>query len=157
MVLQVTVAELMQPSNAPRNAHKIHCPRAGCRCLMLRPGVAELVTLTADQAPPTLPAIPTHLLSGCNLTQMATEPPAPSSTPVSASSVPTSALFWRVAQLFDFENSGFLNTDPRTGIKFLSCADCDLAPLGFHNTKDPSPETKAYYLAVDRVRYAPGS
>ncbi|KAJ1972339.1 hypothetical protein H4R35_004733 [Dimargaris xerosporica] len=146
MALQVTVAELTQPSNAQRNAHNIYCPRAGCRCLMLRQGAAELVTLTGDQAPPTLPEIPARLLSGCNLIHAAP-----------ASSVPEPAMFWRVAQLFDFENSGFLNTDPTTGIKFLSCADCDLAPLGFHNTKDPAHEAKAYYLAVDRVRYAPGS
>ena len=39
--------------------------------------------------------------------------------------------FFRVEDMFDFDNLGFTNTVGNR--KFLSCADCDLGPLGYHD------------------------
>ena len=39
--------------------------------------------------------------------------------------------FFRVEDMFMFDNLGFTNTVNTT--KFLSCADCDLGPIGFHD------------------------
>jgi len=55
--------------------------------------------------------------------------------------------FFRVEDMFDFDNLGFTNTVDTT--KFLSCADCDVGPLGYHNLT-----TKISYVALARVAYA---
>ena len=39
--------------------------------------------------------------------------------------------FFRVEDMFDFDNLGFTNTVGN--MKYLSCADCDLGPLGYHD------------------------
>ena len=39
--------------------------------------------------------------------------------------------FYRVGDMFDFDNLGFTNTVG--GIKYLSCADCDVGPIGYHD------------------------
>jgi len=55
--------------------------------------------------------------------------------------------FYRVEDMFDFDNIGFTNTVENK--KFLSCADCDVGPLGYHDL-----ETKKSFLALSRVAYA---
>ncbi|KAG0288383.1 hypothetical protein BGZ98_004280, partial [Dissophora globulifera] len=57
--------------------------------------------------------------------------------------------FWRVADMMAFENIGFSRKLPN-GIQFLSCADCDIGPLGYYETTRPDKE---YLIAVNRVRY----
>jgi len=52
--------------------------------------------------------------------------------------------FYRVEDMFDFDNVGFTNTVDTT--KFLSCADCDVGPLGYHNLS-----TKKSFVALSRV------
>jgi len=54
--------------------------------------------------------------------------------------------FLRIEDMFDFDNIGFTNTVDST--KFLSCADCDVGPLGFHDLK-----TKKSFLALTRVAF----
>jgi len=54
--------------------------------------------------------------------------------------------FFKVADMFDFDNIGFTNTVGMT--KFLSCADCDVGPLGYHDLT-----TKISYLSLARVAY----
>ena len=39
--------------------------------------------------------------------------------------------FYRVGDMFDFDNLGFTNTVGT--IKYLSCADCDVGPIGYHD------------------------
>ena len=39
--------------------------------------------------------------------------------------------FYRVGDMFDFDNLGFTNTV--NTIKYLSCADCDVGPIGYHD------------------------
>jgi guanine nucleotide exchange factor len=46
-----------------------------------------------------------------------------------------------------FENIGFSNTVD--GIAYLSCADCDLGPLGYH---DRAKLPQLYHIAIDRVK-----
>lgn len=50
--------------------------------------------------------------------------------------------------MMDFENIGFSHTLNDT--KYLSCADCDLAPLGYH----PLGQSPEYLIAARRVAYA---
>lgn len=55
--------------------------------------------------------------------------------------------FWVVDDMFTFENVGFSNTVD--GIKYLICADCEIGPVGFHDTNDK----KAFFIAHDRIKY----
>ena len=55
--------------------------------------------------------------------------------------------FWLLASLMSFENIGV--TKVVDNIKFLSCADCEVGPLGWHDIGD---NTK-FYIAAERVRY----
>lgn len=55
------------------------------------------------------------------------------------------ACFWQVDDMYQFENVGFCN--PVGTIKFLVCADCEIGPIGFHDTRDPS----AFYVALERA------
>ena len=41
--------------------------------------------------------------------------------------------FYRVEDMFDFDNLGFTNTVGT--IKYLSCADCDVGPIGYHDLR----------------------
>ena len=53
---------------------------------------------------------------------------------------------WLVGDMFTFENVGFSNTVGTT--KFLICAECEVGPIGWHDTND----AKAFYVALDRVK-----
>ena len=46
--------------------------------------------------------------------------------------------------MLKFDNLGFTNTVGMT--KYLSCADCDLGPIGYHDLN-----TKFSYVALSRV------
>ena len=54
--------------------------------------------------------------------------------------------FWLVDDMFTFENVGFSNTVEN--IKYLICADCEIGPIGFHDTRNP----KAFYVSHSRVK-----
>lgn len=53
--------------------------------------------------------------------------------------------FWKIGDMFTFENVGVCNTV--NNIKYLTCADCEIGPIGWHDINDKS----AYYIALDRV------
>ena len=55
--------------------------------------------------------------------------------------------YWVVDDMFTFENLGFSNTVG--GIKYLICADCEVGPIGWHDTTDKT----AYYISTTRVKY----
>lgn len=55
--------------------------------------------------------------------------------------------FWSVNDMFTFENVGFCNTV--NNIKYLSCADCEIGPIGAHFIDQP---IKIYYVAPERVQ-----
>ncbi|XP_023330554.1 guanine nucleotide exchange factor MSS4 homolog [Eurytemora carolleeae] len=54
--------------------------------------------------------------------------------------------FFRVEDMFDFDNLGFTNTIDN--LKFLSCADCNLGPIGYHDLN-----TKLSFIALSRVQF----
>lgn len=54
--------------------------------------------------------------------------------------------YWVINDMYQFENIGYSNTV--NGKKYLTCADCELGPLGWFDQ-----ETKVSYLAVYRVKY----
>ncbi|KAI7872091.1 Mss4 protein-domain-containing protein [Spinellus fusiger] len=56
--------------------------------------------------------------------------------------------FWRLGDMMEFENIGFSKTVG--SIKYLSCADCDIGPLGYHDKNEPIQE---YLVSVRRARY----
>lgn len=50
--------------------------------------------------------------------------------------------------MMDFDNVGFSKTIGT--VKYLSCADCDLGPIGYHDTADTQKE---YLVSIRRARY----
>lgn len=54
---------------------------------------------------------------------------------------------WVVNDMFMFENVGFSNTVGT--IKYLICADCEIGPIGFHDTQTKNE----FYIAFDRVKH----
>ncbi|XP_059471363.1 guanine nucleotide exchange factor MSS4 [Neocloeon triangulifer] len=54
--------------------------------------------------------------------------------------------FWMVPDMFQFENVGFSNTVGN--VKFLTCADCEIGPIGWHDL-----DSKNSYVALNRVNY----
>ena len=56
----------------------------------------------------------------------------------------TLTRFFEVGDMFQFDNLGFTKTVGNT--KYLSCADCDLGPIGYHDIG-----TRISYVSVDRV------
>jgi len=52
--------------------------------------------------------------------------------------------FWRVDDIFTFENCGFSNTVGNC--KYLICADCEMGPVGFQDLT-----SKLCYVALERV------
>lgn len=55
--------------------------------------------------------------------------------------------FWLVDNMFAFENVGFSNTVGTT--KYLICADCEIGPIGWHDTNNKTE----FFIALDRVRH----
>ncbi|XP_048779986.1 guanine nucleotide exchange factor MSS4-like [Ostrea edulis] len=56
--------------------------------------------------------------------------------------------YWKVNDMFEFENVGFTNTVET--IKYLICADCEIGPIGWHDVNDK----KAFYVALERVKHS---
>lgn len=56
-------------------------------------------------------------------------------------------LFWRVNDMFAFQNVGFSNTVGNN--KYLTCADCEAGPIGYYDI-----ESKKSYVALSRVVHA---
>ncbi|XP_064598828.1 guanine nucleotide exchange factor MSS4-like [Liolophura sinensis] len=55
--------------------------------------------------------------------------------------------YWVVDDMFTFENVGFSNTVGM--IKYLTCADCEIGPVGWHDLNNK----KAYYISLTRVQH----
>ncbi|XP_004927541.1 guanine nucleotide exchange factor MSS4 homolog [Bombyx mori] len=52
--------------------------------------------------------------------------------------------FYHVENMYTFENIGFTHTVDNH--KYLSCADCDAGPVGYHDTN-----TRHSYVAISRI------
>ena len=73
-------------------------------------------------------------------------------TKYSIGSVPsgdTPTQFWLVSDMFHFDNVGFSNT-VNGREKYLICADCEVGPIGWHDTQN----RQEYFVAAERVQYA---
>ncbi|KAK7052324.1 acyl-CoA N-acyltransferase [Favolaschia claudopus] len=126
-ITEVTSTE----SDAVVNKFDLLCPRSACGSIILKSGVAkfveaESVRLEPADLPsnPLLPALP--------------QPPA-------------RAQWWLVTpSAMEFENIGFSRPVESLGekMKLLSCAECDLGPLGW--CKEGGTE---FWLACSRVGY----
>ncbi|XP_041376348.1 guanine nucleotide exchange factor MSS4-like [Gigantopelta aegis] len=55
--------------------------------------------------------------------------------------------YWMVEDMFTFDNVGFTNSVGT--IKYLICADCEIGPIGWHD----STNKKRFYIALDRVKH----
>ena len=55
--------------------------------------------------------------------------------------------FWVVNDMYSFDNVGFSKTVGT--VKYLTCADCEIGPIGFHDTEVKDE----FYIAVDRVQH----
>lgn len=69
-------------------------------------------------------------------------------------SSPSATGFVAVRDPFDFDNVGFTKSlaagdAARHGLRYLSCAECDLAPLGVQDTRTAG---NPILLARDRVK-----
>lgn len=54
--------------------------------------------------------------------------------------------FWKVKDMFTFENIGFSNTVETA--KYLICADCEMGPVGYFDIR-----SKECYVALKRVKH----
>lgn len=54
--------------------------------------------------------------------------------------------FWAVPDMMQFENVGFTNSVDN--IKYLTCADCELGPIGYQDS-----DTKINYVSIDRIKH----
>ncbi|KAF9901500.1 hypothetical protein EC991_006075 [Linnemannia zychae] len=142
-------------SGQQTNAFDIYCPVDACRCKLLLAKAATLVQ--REKSKLMLPQLPLAGVSvstiddtpesdNNNTTILATEETAPVTT--GAGELQS---FWKVTDMMAFENIGFSKMLPN-GTQFLSCADCDTGPLGYHESKVPRTE-KEYLIAINRVRY----
>ncbi|KAG8911831.1 hypothetical protein FRC00_005765 [Tulasnella sp. 408] len=119
-------------SGGQSNKYKLVCPREGCRSVILLPGVAKLVEAAAVELDSPKDPPPPNVLA-----------PLPSP--------PETMEWWLVTpNPMRFENIGFSKTVHTPGgiLKMLSCADCDLGPLGYSEVR-----TTEFWVACSRVAY----
>ena len=62
-------------------------------------------------------------------------------------SVPGEVLhdLWMVRDMYTFENVGFSHAVGK--LKYLTCADCEVGPIGYHDTEKPDE----FFVAWSRV------
>ncbi|KAI7881439.1 Mss4-like protein [Lichtheimia hyalospora FSU 10163] len=121
--------EIVDP-NTNKNVAHILCPINTCRCVIIRKGAATLVERVDNKL-----ALPEHVLQGS--TEQLDDENAEGRT-----------YFWHLGNMMDFENVGFSKTVDTT--KYLSCADCDAGPIGYHDTQS---DPKEFLVNVRRARY----
>ncbi|KAI8089421.1 Mss4-like protein [Halteromyces radiatus] len=112
-----------------KNKADLLCPKEGCQCVILRKNTAVLV-----QRDGTKLSLPENCL--------------PSDASVNQEKDKEETRFWLLGDMMDFDNVGFSKTIGT--VKYLSCADCDLGPIGYHDT---SASPKEYLVSIQRARY----
>ncbi|KAJ2545607.1 hypothetical protein IWW35_005273 [Coemansia sp. RSA 1878] len=113
------------------NTLTVKCPRLGCPSTLLRPHAAQLVLRPLIM----LPEFGQTFERGPSMEAPETKN--------------KEEWFWRVAQVMDFENIGVSHT-ATDGSKYLSCADCDIAPLGIQTAGD----SVELLIANSRISYS---
>ncbi|GAA5962874.1 hypothetical protein JCM3765_005900 [Sporobolomyces pararoseus] len=112
-----------------KNKFDLYCPRAECRCLLVKSGTAKWVVKGSHENDFELPPLPHRI-----------DAPPPAASTSSASHLG----YWTLSSPLAFENIGFTrslppsassSSQPQAQIKYLTCADCDFGPLGWHDTE----------------------
>ncbi|ORY98636.1 Mss4-like protein [Syncephalastrum racemosum] len=114
-----------------KNAADLLCPVEGCNCVIMKKDAATLV-----ERPDNKLALPASVL--------------PASQELQDLQIDDGmeTHFWRLTNMMDFENIGFSKTVD--SVKYLSCAECDVGPVGYHDTQS---DPKEYLISVKRARY----
>ncbi|KAL0073886.1 Mss4-like protein [Phycomyces blakesleeanus] len=133
MTQPVTFKSIVDPLttiiSAEKNAADLLCPKESCNCIIMRKNTAILVERDGEKL-----SFPEQNL-GLDIAQ-------------GTETRPEETHFWKLKDMMDFENIGFSKTVGT--IKYLSCADCDIGPLGYHDT---AVEPKEYLVSIRRARY----
>ncbi|KAF0377027.1 Mss4-like protein [Gigaspora margarita] len=128
-----------------QNAHDIYCPQLSCGCLLLRTSFGTLVERPKDKTA----SPPNDEKSDPNGTTNSKENINWNNTNGESTSQ-SNVEYWQLTDMMAFENIGFSKTIEETGLKYICCADCNVGPLGYHDTK---AQEKEYLIAVNRVSY----
>ncbi|KAI1301144.1 hypothetical protein EDD11_005792 [Mortierella claussenii] len=141
------------------NKFDIYCPQETCRCKLLLASAAALVQREKNKL--VLPKLPLASATVSTIDEDATgseQKESSSSQPTEQEKETKIAIaseelqsFWRVTDVMAFENIGVSKLLPNN-IQFLSCADCDTGPLGYHDKS--AGANKEYLIALNRVRYS---
>ncbi|KAJ2054960.1 hypothetical protein GGI03_006445, partial [Coemansia sp. RSA 2337] len=123
------------------NPLAVKCPTDRCKCVVLQSKTATLVQRKPRKK---LPEIASDLFKSPDIPEVVKRM---MSTPKSDEK-PKDDYYWMVTDIMAFDNVGVSRIVD--GIKYLSCADCDLAPIGYHDTAITSADDKMEYLiAID--------
>ncbi|KAI9218060.1 Mss4-like protein [Blastocladiella britannica] len=135
-----TLASGPTPKDGMPTCLRVYCPNARCKCLILRQGDGTFVS--KRDVPFDIPALPAGTVPTATVDNDRNVDALPSDE--------ADALYIEVRDMMHFENIGFSKT-VADGLKFLSCADCDLGPLGFQQI---GPNVYGgCFVKADRVRY----
>lgn len=141
-----------------KNQFALYCPRGACKCLLLRANSAVQVERT-KQPVSCLPHLPLldhahadHHVHEQFLDPIAKPTPCPPDFPPPDDPSTSDIPYWSVQppSAMTFENIGFSKS--LGSIKFLTCADCDCGPLGWHDTQgaDLARDVESSINAVNR-------
>ncbi|KAJ2508625.1 hypothetical protein IWW47_000511 [Coemansia sp. RSA 2052] len=139
----------------PKNPLAVKCPTDRCKCVVFQAGKAVLVQRKPREELPRLGRdIPSSLSMPDNVKRMITIPKS-AEKPATDDEEEENSYYWMVADVMEFDNVGVSHT--KNGIKYLSCADCDLAPIGYYDTEAAAANDNKheYLIAVGRVAYKP--
>ncbi|KAJ2704979.1 hypothetical protein FB645_002843 [Coemansia sp. IMI 203386] len=126
------------------NPLDIKCPKNICQSKIIRKNAATLVYRQ--------PRVPLPGIGESTVVEGKTfDVPQEISKLLPPDTESVNGWFWLLTDMFHFENIGFSHVDD--GQKYLSCADCDLAPLGYHDTTVVNANEKEYLIAINRVAY----
>ncbi|KAJ2755076.1 hypothetical protein H4R27_003540 [Coemansia aciculifera] len=128
----------------PKNPLAIKCPMDRCKCVVFQGKAATLVQRKLRER---LPAIGSNLFKSPEIPEVVKR----MMTTPKPDEKPKDDYYWMVTDIMAFDNVGVSHT--KDGIKYLSCADCDLAPIGYHDTETTADSKKEYLIAIDRVAY----
>ncbi|ORZ21164.1 Mss4-like protein [Absidia repens] len=126
---KATSIDAILDQDTNKNKADLLCPKSDCQCVILRKNTAVLVQRDGDKLSLPETSLPTDAL-------------------IDQDKDKDEIQFWCLADMMDFDNVGFSKTIGT--VKYLSCADCDLGPIGYHDT---ASAPKEYLVSIQRARY----
>lgn len=130
-----------------KNAADLLCPIEGCNCVIMKKDAAVLVERHDNKVNPEKKQRLIYS-SSCQLALPPSVLPASQELQDLQIDDGKETHFWQLTNMMDFENVGFSKTVD--SVKYLSCAECDVGPIGYHDTQS---EPKEYLISVKRARY----